>query len=187
VELGHPLGGPWAEGEVGETDDDVLVFRHRCLDRVVRISVCHPVGAVEADLVEAEATFLLDEVAYIAVFHCVVHVRVDSHAVSSSPHFCSHSAGATLPGRWPRIRRKSWNRAGESQLGFCIGGPNMRFHRHVVARTKRWHSVRVRHDGVWDWCAHQEEIEQHQARSQRESQSLSVARKPMKLRAAHGS
>ena len=37
----------------------------------------------------------------------------------------------------------------------------MRFHRHQAGRTSRWHSVRARHDDVWDWCAHHEEIERH--------------------------
>jgi hypothetical protein len=60
----------------------------------------------------------------------------------------------------------------------------MRLHRHRVEGADRWHSVRVRHDDAWDWCAHQEEIERHlsEGRKLRQSQSTS---KEFKLQAAH--
>jgi len=48
----------------------------------------------------------------------------------------------------------------------------MRRHRHMVSvveshstgrtsRAVRWHSVRVHHEDVWDWCAHHEEVIRH--------------------------
>jgi len=48
----------------------------------------------------------------------------------------------------------------------------MRRHRHMMSavedhstgwmgRVSRWHSVRVHHEDVWDWCAHHEEVLGH--------------------------
>ena len=45
----------------------------------------------------------------------------------------------------------------------------MRRHQHMmsvdeghsaarVSRAIRWHSVRLHHEDVWDWCAHHEEV-----------------------------
>jgi hypothetical protein len=59
----------------------------------------------------------------------------------------------------------------------------MRFHRHQVGRTSRWHSVRVRHQDVWDWCAHQEELERHLVWRRREATSVRTSR-ALKLEAA---
>lgn len=47
----------------------------------------------------------------------------------------------------------------------------MRFHRHQVGRTGRWHSVRQRHEDVWDWCAHREELERYQLSRRHAGQS----------------
>jgi len=37
----------------------------------------------------------------------------------------------------------------------------MRWHRHQVSTASHWHSVRMHHPDVWDWCAHHEEVERH--------------------------
>jgi hypothetical protein len=47
-----------------------------------------------------------------------------------------------------------------------------------------WHSVRVRHAQVWDWCAHQEEVERH-LQQRRRLAALLHARRHWKLEAAH--
>ncbi len=60
----------------------------------------------------------------------------------------------------------------------------MRFHRHPVGSANRWHSVRVRHEDAWDWCAHQEEIESHLSKRRKLRQSQSTG-KEFKLQAAH--
>jgi len=60
----------------------------------------------------------------------------------------------------------------------------MRFHRHQVGRTRRWHSVRTRHEEVWDWCAHHEEIERHLSRAQRPGENLGAG-KQLTLQSAH--
>ena len=60
----------------------------------------------------------------------------------------------------------------------------MRFHRHQVGRTNRWHSVRVRHEDVWNWCAHHDEIEWAQRERRRRSLSVSAG-KQFKLQVAH--
>ncbi len=60
----------------------------------------------------------------------------------------------------------------------------MRFHHHQVGRTNRWHSVRVRHGNVWDWCAHHEEIERAQRERRRSSLGISAG-KQLNLQAAH--
>lgn len=60
----------------------------------------------------------------------------------------------------------------------------MRFHRHQVDRVTRWHSVRVRHNDVWEWCAHQEEVSRHLERRRR-SPELMRAAKGLKLQAAN--
>ena len=59
----------------------------------------------------------------------------------------------------------------------------MRFHRHQTGRTVRWHSVRMRHDEVWDWCAHHEEVERYLHRRRRLTVSLSRD-KSLRLQAA---
>jgi len=60
----------------------------------------------------------------------------------------------------------------------------MRFHRHQVGREKRWHSVRVRHEGAWDWCAHHEEVTRHPSQRQRASEPVSAS-KQLRLQPAH--
>jgi len=60
----------------------------------------------------------------------------------------------------------------------------MRFHRHQVGREQRWHSVRVRHDSPWDWCAHHEEIEDYIARRRR-AKSSAYQSKQLTLQTAH--
>ncbi len=60
----------------------------------------------------------------------------------------------------------------------------MRFHRHQVGRADRWHSVRVRHEDAWEWCAHHEEIERHLTKRRKLRQSVSSS-KGLKLQAAH--
>jgi len=52
----------------------------------------------------------------------------------------------------------------------------MRLHRHQVGKAVRWHSVRARHDDAWDWCAHQEEVEQHLARKRSEQEPMSAGK-----------
>jgi len=61
----------------------------------------------------------------------------------------------------------------------------MRLHRHQMGRAELWHSVRTRHDEVWIWCAHQQEIECHHQQRRRHSGPFRV-RKEWKLQAAHG-
>jgi len=60
----------------------------------------------------------------------------------------------------------------------------MRFHRHQVGRTSRWHSVRARHDDVWNWCAHHEEIERYLSRHRQAEDALSASKR-LTLQAAH--
>jgi len=60
----------------------------------------------------------------------------------------------------------------------------MRLHRHLIGKTVRWHSVRLRHEEVWDWCAHREEVERHLDRPRRSPLSLRAA-KTFRLQAAH--
>jgi hypothetical protein len=60
----------------------------------------------------------------------------------------------------------------------------MRWHKHQVGRALFLHSVRVRHKAVWDWCAHQEEVERHLQESRRAEGALR-ARKGWRLQAAH--
>ena len=60
----------------------------------------------------------------------------------------------------------------------------MRFHHHQVGRTSRWHSVRARHDDVWDWCAHHEEVERYMARRRRSKDRLSASER-LTLQAVH--
>ena len=60
----------------------------------------------------------------------------------------------------------------------------MRLHRHQVGRVSRWHSVRVYHRDIWDWCAHHEEVECHQRQSRRFAPVIRV-RQSLKLHAVH--
>ncbi len=60
----------------------------------------------------------------------------------------------------------------------------MRFHRHLTGGANRWHSVRVRHEDAWDWCAHREEIERHLS-ERRKLKHLAVATKDLRIQAAH--
>jgi len=60
----------------------------------------------------------------------------------------------------------------------------MRFHKHPVGRASRWHSVRVRHEQVWDWCAHHEDVDRYQRR-RREVMTGPRSRDGLKLQAAH--
>ena len=60
----------------------------------------------------------------------------------------------------------------------------MRFHHHQAGRTSRWHSVRARHEDVWDWCAHHEEIECHLSGRQHSEDTLSASKR-LTLQAAH--
>ncbi len=59
----------------------------------------------------------------------------------------------------------------------------MRLHRHLIRRSVRWHSVRVRHEEVWDWCAHREEVERHLQRQRRSAFSVRP-NKGLRLQAA---
>jgi hypothetical protein len=65
----------------------------------------------------------------------------------------------------------------------AVEEPEMRLHRHQVGRAERWHSVRVRHERLWDWCAHHEEIERYLSRRRRLKQ-LAGATRHLKLEAA---
>jgi len=60
----------------------------------------------------------------------------------------------------------------------------MRFHRHQVGRVGRWHSVRMRHHDVWEWCAHREEIMRRLERRRRSSH-LTRAGRHLNLQAAN--
>ena len=59
----------------------------------------------------------------------------------------------------------------------------MRLHRHHVGSAVRWHSVRLRHQDMWDWCAHHEEVERRPHPQRRSTLSL-TRDQTLKLRAA---
>jgi hypothetical protein len=60
----------------------------------------------------------------------------------------------------------------------------MRLHKHQAGRTSNWHSVRRRHDSVWDWCAHHEEVEKHLQMQRRKALSVPT-HTGLKPQAAH--
>ena len=60
----------------------------------------------------------------------------------------------------------------------------MRLHRHQTGKASSRHSVRLRHDHVWDWCAHHEEVQRHLQRRRRLA-ALFRADRALQLKVAH--